>query len=243
MPPSSIVNVKNKYFQERFRAFMKKEFAEENYLFVFDKANAEVLYKRYIQVGVPLEVNISDALRKPLVALAAAKKWSAMSAPMQKARAEITNVVDQGPLARFAATEEGKLAGFMEATGVDGSKADTMLGLLQVFKKPRTPQDKLAAHTAMQKLTSLAKLNPALRALGLELPVRAPAKKGDPAKALKLMGVPPKLVPTMTKLIAAYAAAPDDTAKKKVLEQMNKIAKDVVKADLIIASLKSSGLY
>jgi hypothetical protein len=243
MAPLKIETVKNKYFLQQFRAFVEKEHATENFLFVFDPGNNQVLYDKYIKVGVPLEVNISDKQREPLTALATAKKWSAMSAPLKVARAEIAKLLNEGPLPRFKATEAGKRANFMLTLALDGPKATQMTGLLAVFEKPRTPEDKVAAHAAMQKLSPLAKLNPALRELGLEPPARVLPKKGDPTKALKLMGVPTKLVPAMTKLIAAYGAAASASDKQKALAEMDKIAKDIVKHDAIIAALKSSGLY
>ncbi len=242
MTLSSIESVKNKYFLERLHEHIKKEFSEENFLFVYDKSNNQVLYEKYIKVGAPREVNISGAQRSALIALAAAKKWTAMSAPMLVARKEVIKLINSDSLPRFLASDDGKLASFMLAVGADGPKATNLAGLLKVYERPRTPEDKQAAYAAMLKLANMSLLNPALRALGLEPPARVMPKKGDPAKALKLMGVPSKLVPQMTKLIGDYAKATTPSARATALAQMDKIAKDVVKHDAIVAALKSSGL-
>src|SRR5260370_35059077 len=91
MAPKSIETVKNKYFLDRLHEHIKKEFSEENFLFVYDKSNNQVLYEKYIKEGAPREVNISSAQRKPLIQLAAAKKGSAMTAPLQGARKKLLN--------------------------------------------------------------------------------------------------------------------------------------------------------
>ena len=242
MPPIELAKVTNKYFLKSLQEYLKKEHAEENFLFVYSKAANELVYKTYVKVGAPLEVNISSALRNPLDALATAKKWSSMNAGMLAARKEITKVMTQDGMPRFLVTPEGKRANFMLTLKLDSPKAETMAGLLKVYGSPRTPEDKQAAYDAMLKLSPMALLNPALRALGVEPPVRV-VKKGDPSKALKLMGVPSNIVPQMTKLIEAYRAAGSTRAKDVALDQMDVLAKGIVKHDAIIAALKGSGIY
>lgn len=242
MPPKSIETVKNKFFLDRLHVHIVKEHSEENFLFVYDKSNNQVLYEKYIKEGAPREVNISGAQRSALIALAATKKWSAMNAPMQVARKEIIKLINSDSLPRFLATDDGKLASFMVAVGADGPKATNLAGLLKVYERPRTPEDKQAAYAAMLKLANMSLLNPALREMHLEPPARVMPKKGDPAKALKLMGVPSTLAPQMTRLIDDYAKATTDSGRREALAQMDKIAKGIVKHDAIIASLKASGL-
>ena len=243
MAPLTIQTIKNQYFLTQLKTFMTSNHTVENFLFLFDKSSNEVLYTKYIKVGVSLEVNIpAVAMRDPLDKLAAQKKWSAMSAGIKTAREEIQQMVNQGPLPAFLKTPAGKQAHFMLSAGVDGSKVTQMIGLLAVFEKPRTPQDKLDAHVAMQKLSALAKLNPALRELGLEPPARPVLKKGDPAKALKILGVPAKLMPEMKKQLLAYNTATTPEARDLVLKKMEGVAKDIAKHDAIIAALKSSGM-
>ncbi len=244
MPPTvSLQTVKNQHFLKEFQEFIKKEYAEENFLFMFDKGSNEVLYNKYIKVGSAKEVNISDGFRRPLDALAAQKKWSGMAAGIKEARIEITKIVNQGPVPRFVVTAAGKLALFMLATGVDGSKVATMEALLKVFQTGRSPQDKQEAYDAMLKLTNKALLNPALRELGLQPPAMVIRPKGDPSKALRLLGVKDPLKAQMTKFIADYAKATSKTHRATVLDQMEKVAKGVVKEEAILAALKSSGLY
>src|SRR5260221_4484733 len=190
MAPIELGKVTNQYFLKALREYTKTEHSEENMLFVYSKASNEVVYNAYVKVHAPLQVNISSALRSPLDTLAASKKWSAMAAPMLAARKEITKVLTQDALPRFLVTPAGKRANFMLTLKLDAARADTMVGLLTVFAKPRTPEDKQAAYDAMLKLANMALLNPALRALGMEPPAKPVAKKGDPAKALKVMGVP-----------------------------------------------------
>ena len=242
MATIELAKVTNKYFLKSLQEYLKKEHSEENYLFMVTKATNEVVYNTYIKVGTPLEVNISDALRKPLVALAATKKWSSMNTPMLAARKEIIKVVSEDSLPRFLVTPEGKRANFMLTLKLDSPKAETMVGLLTVYKSPRTPEDKQAAYDAMLKLAAMALLNPALRTLGVEPPAKVLPKKGDPAKALKLMGVPSKLVPQMTKLIEVYRTAGSDRVRAEALAQMDTVAKGVVKHDAIVAGLKGAGL-
>ena len=239
----ALATVKNTYFLNLLHEYTKKEYSEENYLFVYDKSNNQVLYEKYIKVKSPKEVNISSALRNPLDALATTKKWSSMNAGILAARKEIIKVITEDSLPRFLVSPEGKRAAFMLTLKLDGSKATQMAGLLAVYAKPRTPEDKQAAYAGMLKLAPMATLNPALREMGVVPPVPVATKKGDPSKALKLMGVPSKMVPEMTKLIDAYNKAGSQTAKNVALDHMETLAKGIVKRDAIIAGLKSSGLY
>ena len=244
MPPAvTPQTVRNQYFLKEFREFIKKEHAEENFLFMFDKGSNEVIYNKYIKVGSDKEVNISHGLRRPLDALAAQKKWSSMAAGLKAARAEITVIVNSGPVPRFMATPAAKLPLFMLATGVDGSKVATMEALLKVFQTGRSPHDKQEAYAAMLKMTNKALLNPALRALGLQPPAMVIRPKGDPSKALRLLGVKDPLKAQMTKLIADYTKASSKTHRATLIDQMENVAKGVVKEDAILAALKASGLY
>ena len=243
MPPISVQTVKNQFFLKELLEFIKKEHADENFLFLFDKSSNEAIYNKYIKVGSPKEVNISSALRMPLDTLAAGKKWSSMAAGIKNARAEITNVVNQGPVPRFVVTKDGKWAVFMLMAGIDGSKVSTMEALIKVFQTGRTAQDKQEAYDAMLKLSNKALLNPAMRQWGLTPPAPVVRPKGDPSKALRVLGVPEPLKKEMTKLIADYAKAASKTHRATVIDQMERAAKGVVKHDAIVAALKASGLY
>jgi len=242
MATIELAKVTNKYFLKALQEYLKKEHSEENYLFTYTKATNEVVYNTYIKASAPLQVNISSALRIPLDKLAVAKKWSGMNAGMLAARKEIIKVISEDSMPRFLATPEGKRANFMLTLKLDTPKAETMAGLLTVYKSPRTPEDKQAAYDAMLKLAAMALLNPAMRTLGVEPPAKPVAKKGDPAKALKLMGVPSKIAPQMTKLIEVYRTAGSERVRTEALSQMDTLAKGIVKHDAIVAGLKGSGL-
>jgi hypothetical protein len=95
----------------------------------------------------------------------------------------------------------------------------------------------------MTKLASMSRLNPAMKVLGIMPPVRVLRKQGDPAKALKVMGVPPSLVPKMKVLIDTYSKATTPSARAAALAQMDLVAKGIVKHESIVAGLKASGIY
>ncbi len=243
MPPRVLIeNVKHQIFLLEFRKFLKSEYAEENLLFLQDKGNGEVLYNKYIKPGAPQEVNLPDKIKTPLAALAAQKKWSAMAPVLKEARKIIAANTNDGGLKRFMDSPAGKWPVFLLTTGVDGSKAATMEALLKVFKNGRTPQDKQDAYGAMLKMTNKALLNPALRELGLEPPPML-LTKGDPSKALRVLGVKDPLKTQMTRLIADYTRATSKSHRATVLDRMEKAAQGVVKNDAIVAALKTSGLY
>src|SRR5687768_4665509 len=127
MPPKVLIeNVKHKLFLQAFRKFMQGESAEENLLFLIDKGSNEARYSSYIRSGAPREVKLPDKIRKPLAALAAQKKWSAMGPGLKEARKFIAAHTNEGGLQRFMASPAGQWPAFLLATGVDGSKAATM---------------------------------------------------------------------------------------------------------------------
>jgi hypothetical protein len=244
MPPKiQIEACKHQLFLQAFRKFMQAEHAEENLLFLFDKNGNEAVYNKYVKEGATEQVNLPDKIVAPLKALAAQKKWSAMGPGLKEARKVIAANTNDGGLKRFIDSPGGKWPTFLPATGVDGSKAKTMEALMKVFRAPRTPQDKQEAYDAMLKMTNKALLNPALRDLGLQPPAPVIRSKGDPSKALKVMGVKEPQRTQLAKLIADYAKASSKIHRATILDQMEVVAKGVVKRDLIVAGLKSSGLY
>jgi hypothetical protein len=244
MPPSVLIeNVKHKLFLEAFRKFLLAERAEVNLLFLFDKSNNEVRYHKFIRDGAPQAISLPDSIRQPLAALAAQKKWGAMGPCLREARKVIAALTNDDSLPRFLASTAGRLPGFLLATGVDGAKARTMEALLRVFQAGRTPQDQREAYAAMLKLTNKALLNPALRELGLEPPPPELRPRGDPDKALKLLGVNGSQSAQMAQLIAAYAQARSKAHRATVLGQMEQLARGAVKDDTIVAALKSSHLW
>ena len=46
--PITLATVKNTYFLNLLHEYTKKEYSEENYLFVYDKSNNQVLYEKYV---------------------------------------------------------------------------------------------------------------------------------------------------------------------------------------------------
>jgi hypothetical protein len=242
-PRVLIENVKHKLFLEAFRKFLQAERAEVNLLFLFDKSNNEIRYHKFIRDGAPQGISLPDSIKKPLAALAAQKKWSAMGPGLREARKVIAAHTNDGSLPRFLASPAGRLPGFLLATGVDGAKARTMEALLRVFQTGRTPHDQQEAYAAMLKLTNKALLNPALRQLGLEPPPPVLRGRGDPSKALKLLGINGSQSAQMARLIADYAQARSKAHRASVLDQMEQLARGAVKDDMIVAALKSSHLW
>ena len=244
MPPRILIETcKHQLFLQAFRKFMQAEHAEENLLFLFDKNGNEAVYSKYIKDGAPEQVNLPAKIVTPLKTLASQKKWSAMGPGLKEARKIIAANTNDGGLKRFLDSPAGQWPTFLLATGVDGSKAKTMEALLKVFRAPRTPQDKQEAYEAMLKMTNKALLNPALRELGLEPPAPIIRPKGDPSKALKVMGVNEPQRTQMARLLADYARASSKTHRATIIDQMEAVAKGIVKRDVIVAGLKSSGLY
>ena len=94
----------------------------------------------------------------------------------------------------------------------------------------------------MLKLTNMALLNPALREMGLEPPTRVLPKKGDPAKALKVMGAPASMMPAMTELVQEYAGAAAAAGRRAALPKIDRLGREIVKHDVIIAGLTARGI-
>jgi len=92
----------------------------------------------------------------------------------------------------------------------------------------------------MLKLTNMA-LNLAMRELRLEPPARVLPKKGDPAKALKVMGAPAGMMPAMTKLVQEYASA-TDAGRRAALQKMYRLGGEIMKHAVIIAGLRARGI-
>ena len=240
-----IEHVKHRIFIAELRKFLRSEQpgADAQLAFLLDKGSNEARYHAYLKPGAPQEINLPDRIKKPLAALAAQKTWSAMGPGLKEARQAIAAHITDGGLKRFLASPAGKWPAFLLATGVDGSKADTMEALLKVFKNGRTLADKQEAYAAMLKMTNKALLNPALRALGVEPPPPVIHAKGDPSKALRVMGVKGTQAALMARLIGDYAQATSKTHRATVIDQMEVVAKGIVKSDAIVAALKSGGIY
>ena len=94
----------------------------------------------------------------------------------------------------------------------------------------------------MLKLTNMALLNPALREMGLEPPARVLPKKGDPAKALMVMGAPAGMMPAMTKLVQEYAGAAADAGRRAARQNVDRLGGEIVKPAVIIAGWRAGGI-
>lgn len=244
MPPQVLIEtVKHRVFLQAFRQFLQRERAEENLLFLQDRGSNEALYQQYLRPDAPRAVSLPDKLRAPLAALAQQKKWSAMSAGLKAARRHVAATTNAGGLQRFLASADGQWPAFLLATGVDGSKAQTMEALFKVYKHGRTPQDKQEAYLGMLKMTNKALLNPALRALGVEPPPPQLRPLADPRKALQRLGVKGSQATQMSRLLADYARAGSKSQRATLLAQMHTVAQGSLPQDAIIAALKTSGLY
>jgi hypothetical protein len=86
-------------------------------------------------------------------------------------------------------------------------------------------------------------LNPAMRELGLEPPAPVLPKKGDPARALMVMGAPAGMMPAMTRLAQEYAGAAAHAGQKAALQKMDSLGGVIVKHDVIMARLKAGSNY
>jgi hypothetical protein len=186
MPPKVLIeNVKHKRFLDEFRRFMKSEQAENHLLFLIDKSGNEERYNKFLKDGAALEVKfkLPDKVKLTLTALASQKKWSAMGPGLKEARKLVAAHTNSGLLPRFMESPAGRWPTFLLATGVDGTKAQTMEALMKIFRNGRTPQDKYQAYVAMLKMTNKALLNPALRELGEQPPAPVIRLNGDASKA------------------------------------------------------------
>lgn len=183
LPTPKFTTIKNAYLLKKIKAFTQKEYSSENFEFYFDKSSNHTLYDKYIKEDSPRQVNLPARLRKPLDVLAAQRKWSAMSAGIKEARAEIASLLDKDTMTRFAATPDGEAAIVMVEMGIDGSKEKQVIGLLQVYEKGRTPSDKYQAYQALVKLGNQGKVNRTLAAMGMPPPSKAPA--GDEAQVAR----------------------------------------------------------
>jgi hypothetical protein len=204
----SIQTIKNAYLLAELRKAAKKEHNDENYGFYFDKSNNQTVYTKWISPKSSTQVNLPASIQKELDALAAAKKWSGMSAGIKKARDEIARLINNDMIARFAGTDDGEFIIAAAAMGVtDAGKAAQIKNFLTVYLKPRSPGDQYAAYLAMQKLAAKAKLDPVLKDLGVPAPTKPVSDEAVVAKNMKVDKLAKQLAVDIAAALKYYESA------------------------------------
>jgi hypothetical protein len=199
--------IKNAYLLAAIGEAARKEYSSENVEFYHDKSSNQVLYEKYIKENAPKQVNLAAQHRQPLDELAAQKKWSSMSTGLKAARVQIAALIDKDTMMRFANSAEGKFVIGIAAMGLDGAKAKQARSLLTVYVKPRSPQDKYQAYLALAKLSSQAKVDPVLAALGLPAPGKPVSDEAIVAKNVKVDTIAKKLRVDIADGLKYYASA------------------------------------
>jgi len=88
--------------------FMKKEHNEENFMFYFDKGNAEAVYKKYISKAAAQQVNLPANITGPMEALASVKNWKGMEPGIKAAKESVLKMVNNDVMPRFERSAEWK---------------------------------------------------------------------------------------------------------------------------------------
>ena len=88
--------------------FMKKEHNEENFMFYFDKGNAEGVFKKYISKSAAQQVNLPANITNPLEAMASIKNWKAMDPGIKLAKESVLKMVNNDVMPRFERSPEWK---------------------------------------------------------------------------------------------------------------------------------------
>jgi hypothetical protein len=81
--------------------FMVSEHNDENFMFYFDKGNAEAVFKKYISKAAPKQVNLPAAVTNPLEALASVKNWKGMEPGIKLAKENIKKLINSDVMPRF----------------------------------------------------------------------------------------------------------------------------------------------
>lgn len=202
-----IETVKNAYLLAELRKAAKKEHNDENYGFYFDKSNNQTLYTKWISSKSATQVNLPNDIQKTLDTNAAAKKWSAMSGDMKKARDNIARLINNDMITRFMGTADGQLTVAAAQMGVDNAgKAAQVKALLPAYLKPRSPGDQYQAYLALQKLVSKSKLDPVLKALDVPPPTKPVSDEAVVAQNLKIDKITKKLKVDIADGLKYYAS-------------------------------------
>jgi hypothetical protein len=75
--------------------------SDEQVLFVADTSNNEKLYKKFVSSAAAQQVNLSSPIQRPLDEMAAAKKWSNMTALMKQAKEFVAKAFDKDEMIAF----------------------------------------------------------------------------------------------------------------------------------------------
>ena len=167
-------------------AYMKESQTDESFEFLFTaKPNKEV-YRTYIAVDSPREVNLPEATRRPLDVLAAAKQWDAMDKGLADARKFIRHMIDRNSIVGFkqyppylrycvAKYQKNTDRGVRARTALakelkDKKTAPQLAGLMLILEGGRTAVDRKKAYTAIKALLKdPAKINAICQTAGFTL--------------------------------------------------------------------------
>jgi hypothetical protein len=185
-PTPKLETIKSRYLLGWLELEAEEGHRLESWEFYVDSAGNQKLYETYIKVGSPKQVNISADMRKPLEGLAAAKKWSSMSTSLKAAKKEVRDLIQRNTVEPFVRTPLGQRVLGVVQLGLDGPKAKQAFGLLQLYAKPRSDQDKYDAYVALQKLASKSKVDAVLTGLGYEPMAKPPTDKAAVERNVKL---------------------------------------------------------
>jgi hypothetical protein len=181
MAEISLQTLKNdpKMFAAAFE-YSKKEHNSECILFYYDKADAKVIYEKYVAKNAPVEVNLSESVANPMHELAAKNDWKSPEWEncLKAARFEIARLWNGDTARRFVETAQYK----------------AMTAPAKATAAVLTAQKAAAAAVAAQRASSAP--------VQKEIPVAEPIK-ADPKKAAKLLGI------TNAKSIALLTKAND----------------------------------
>jgi hypothetical protein len=178
-------------------AYCKKEQNAESILFYYDKADAKVIYEKYVAHNAPdaLRVNLSGSVAEPMHALATKNDWKSPQWKdcLEKARFEIARLWNNDIARRFMETPEYKAA-------TAAAKAATATSAVLTAQKAAATA--VAAQPTSSATAKLASAAATAAAVQKEAPVAEPIK-ADPKKAAKLLGI------TNAKSIALLTKAND----------------------------------
>ena len=174
--PVTYLQVTSPYLKAELIKFSKAEHTDDTLEFLDSKATNQVLYNTYIKKGAPTQINLPDSLVGQFEPLAKAGKWSDMTKLIKTARANV-NAMSIQFTTRFQGSEHGHRAAIMGRMGLTAAQAKTAEPFLQVYMKPRTPEDGYNAYLALMKISSKAKA--ALTENGTPPPAKPPASVQD----------------------------------------------------------------
>lgn len=149
-------------------AYMKEVQTDESFEFLFTTKPNKDIYRTYIAVDSPREVNLPEATRLPLDRLAAAQKWNEMDKDLAQARKFIRHMVDRNtptgfrtsaPYIRYCVakyqknSDQAARARTALAKELKDKKAAPQLaGLMLLLEGGRTAVDRKKAYNAIKAL-------------------------------------------------------------------------------------------